>query len=315
MKARMRRATECLHQFLPPAYPAALALLRTVAGEFHGFDAMLFPDFVECYGLDHRELSLSALEQFTQNASAEFAIRPFLDQDPDLILIWLKKWAVDPDPQLRRLASEGCRPRLPWAMALPKFKENPAPILPILETLKNDPAESVRRSVANNLNDISKNNPEVTLLICQNWFGRNPNTDRIVKHACRGLLRAGNPKALRLFGFEDPRHIEITNLSLSPESLPLGGEIKFSFELGVKSPRESKIRLEFAIDYVKASGKISRKIFQLREKVFAPGHYSINKKLSFQDLSTRKYFPGRHQLNIIVNGIPKANRYFEVTAT
>ena len=314
LKAKMRRASECLHQFLPPAYPDALALLRKVALEFHGFDAMLFPDFVECYGLDDPELSLPALGLFTLNASSEFAIRPFLQRDETATLEWMKKWAANPHPQLRRLASEGCRPRLPWAMALPAFKKDPAPILPILEMLKNDPSESVRRSVANNLNDISKDNPDITLEICENWFGCTPETDWIVKHACRGLLKAGVPGALRLFGFDDPEHIEISQLQLTPERLLLGDELNFSFELVVKSTDVSKIRLEYAIDYVKASGKTSRKIFQIHEKEYTPGRYEIQKKQSFQDFTTRKHFPGQHELDIIVNGIVKASINFDVIA-
>lgn len=307
LKEKMHHTTRCLGATLPKDFAEALGILTEVAPNFKGFDVMVFPDYVEHYGLDDWDLSLPALAFFTTLCSSEFAIRPFLDKDPERTMPYLYKWALDEDMHLRRLASEGCRPRLPWAMALPKFKKDPTPILQILETLKDDPDEYVRRSVANNLNDISKDNPDVVLDLCERWFGENANRDWVVKRACRTLLKAGNTRALMLFGFGDPRHIEISDLAFAPQTLVIGDELHFSFKLKKKDETSSQIRLEYAVDYVKARNKVSRKIFQIKEAEYNAGNYQITRKHSFKQLSTRKHYPGPHQFTIIVNGVEKAS--------
>ncbi len=158
LKEKMRHTTVCLHETLPDNFREALDSLRKIAPGVKGFEGMVLPDYVEVYGQDDWDASLPALGLFTKYASSEFAIRPFLDKDPDRAMVWMLSLAEDDDERVRRFASEGCRPRLPWAMALPKFKKDPSPILPVLEKLKDDTSEFVRRSVANNLNDISKDN-------------------------------------------------------------------------------------------------------------------------------------------------------------
>ena len=313
LKAKMRHVTHCLHTTLPDGYPQALTILEEIAPEFSGFDAMVFPDYVECYGLDDWDLSLPALALFTQYSSSEFAIRPFLAQDPERGMAAMRQWAGDENHHLRRLASEGCRPRLPWAMALPAFKKDPSPILPILEMLKNDNSDYVRRSVANNLNDISKDNPDVTLEICEQWHGHTKHTDWIVKHACRGLLKAGNKRALLLFGFADPTNIAVENLVFNKQTVAIGDEMQFTFDLNVNTTEPCRVRLEYGVDYVKATGKVSRKIFQIKEAEFEPGSHIISKKQSFVDRSTRKHHPGQHQIAVIVNGVEKAKDNFLVT--
>jgi len=314
LKEKMRHVSHCLKKTLPGAYPKALEILLTVAPSFQGFDAMVFPDFVECYGLDHWDLSLTALARFTRLASSEFAVRPFLARDLQRAMAYMRVWAEDDDPHLRRLASEGCRPRLPWAMALPAFKKDPGPILPILEKLKDDESEFVRRSVANNLNDISKDHPDLVLDMCERWVGHTPNTDRIVKHACRSLLKAGNTRALRLFGFGDPSHIGVENLSLDKERLRAGDDLRFTFELSVRTGEACRVRLEFAVYYVKARGKPSRKVFQMKEDTFDPGRHTLSRTHSFADRSTRRHYPGEHQISIIINGVEMARAAFELAA-
>jgi len=155
LKARMRHVSTALHATLPEDYRQAINILKKIAPFISGFDAMVIPDYVEVYGLDDWGCSLPALGFFTKYGSAEFAIRPFLLQDSDRVMPFMLKWAEDEHPYVRRFASEGCRPRLPWAMAIPSLKRDPTPILKVLETLKNDDSEFVRKSVANNLNDIS----------------------------------------------------------------------------------------------------------------------------------------------------------------
>ena len=313
LKEKMRHVTRCLHAVLPGNYPDALHILTKVAPLFTGFDAMVFPDYVECYGLGDWDLSLPALALFTQQASSEFAIRPFLAQDPERAMVYMTAWAEDKNHHVRRLASEGCRPRLPWAMALPAFKKDPSLILPILEKLKDDEAEYVRNSVANNLNDISKDHPELVLDICEDWSGTSKNTDWIVKRACRTMLKAGNERALLLFDFSQPADINVENLTMDKQILGIGDDLRFGFELRVATEKACRVRLEYRVDYVKASGKLSPKIFQLREADFNPGSHQISRKHSFENRSTRKHFPGQHRLAIIVNGVEMTSISFELT--
>lgn len=263
---------------------------------------MVFPEFVEVYGLEDWERSLPALEFFTSFGSSEFAMRPFLHQAPERAMPFVLKWAESSNHHVRRLASEGCRPRLPWAMALPKFKADPSPILPVLEKLKDDESEYVRKSVANNLNDISKDHPELMIEICERWFGHSPRTDWIVKHACRGLLKSRHERALTLFGFGDNGQVEVANFKVGKKRLRIGEDLAFDFDLHVNGSDERKLRLEYTIDFVKANGKSSKKVFQISEKSYCAGVYPVRKKHATADLTTRKHYPGRHQLAIVVNG-------------
>jgi len=308
LKEKMRHITRCLHDTLPGDYLEALKIIKKIAPRFKGFDAMIFPDYVESYGQEHFNESMVALAEFNSCCSSEFGVRPFLAKDPVRGMVFMNRWAESEDPHLRRLASEGCRPRLPWAMALPAFKKDPAPIIPILEKLRDDESESVRRSVANNLNDISKDNPEAALETCEKWKGLSKETDWIVKHACRDMLKSGNKRALILFGFADPTDLHVENVSFDKESLTIGDHMRFSFDLKVETETACSVRLEYAVYYVKAKGKMSRKVFQIKEYKYEPGLYSISKKVSFQDQSTRKHYPGEHHIAVIVNGEEKAKK-------
>lgn len=307
---KMKHTTRCLFATLPKPYKKALDILIKAAPDVKGFEAMALPDFVATYGLDEWDLSLPALGHFTKYYSSELAIRPFLAKDPEKGIACMMVWAEDNNPKVRRLASEGCRPRLPWAMALPKFKKDPAPIIPILEKLKDDASEDVRRSVANNLNDISKDNPELALGICEKWYGVSLNTDKIVKHACRSMLKAGNKRALAIFGYSDPSLIAVKNLKFDNTALNIGDSLTFSFDITVE--KKSKVRMEYAVYFVKARGKSSKKVFQIIEKDYEAGSYSISRKQSFQEQTTRKHYPGTHRISIIVNGEEKAKATFEL---
>ncbi len=306
LKERMRHTTQVLHQVLDLSFPAAVELLKKVIdeGKKNDFGKMSFPDYVEQYGLEHLEISLDALAFFTPYASSEFAVRPFILRYPELVMERMLAWAGHSDEHVRRLASEGCRPRLPWAVALPAFKKDPAPVLPILEKLKADPSEYVRRSVANNLNDISKDHPDRVLDIARRWMGQAPFTDKLLKHALRTLLKAGTTDALRLFGFGDPAGITIAGLTLEPKTLRIGEKLHFHFQVINPAAEPALLRLEYIIDFVKKSGKTSSKIFQIAERSFV-GNERINRHQTFADLTTRKHYPGEHRLSIIVNGEKK----------
>ncbi len=311
LKQRMRRISDCLGRFLPADYPAALAAVRAAAPGFGGLQGLPFPDFVERFGLEHWELSVEALRELTPYSTSELAVRPFLKRDPRRMLATMLEWTGDEDEHVRRLASEGCRPRLPWAMALPAFQREPAPLLPILRRLRDDPSEYVRRSVANNLNDISKDHPERVRRLAEEWLGYSRDRDRLVKHGCRTLLKAGDAPTMLLFGFRDPAEIEVAELRLSTDRLPIGGELEFRFVLRCDEGL-GKIRLEYAVDFAKARGRVSRKVFKISESENAAATRTIARRHRFADLSTRRHYPGEHRITVIVNGQEKGAAGFRL---
>ncbi|MCK0472398.1 DNA alkylation repair protein [Halalkalibacter sp. APA_J-10(15)] len=302
LKQRIRHISECLAETLPKGYSNALAILQKLAPTCRGFEYLFFPDFVERYGLHSREESLHALKELTSSSSAEFAIRPFIEAHPEETMALLLKWATNSNEHVRRLASEGCRPRLPWAKPLTTFKKDPSLIIPILQALKEDESEYVRKSVANNLNDIAKDHPAIVKEICLQWRGQHPHTDWILKHGCRTLLRKADPDILELFGFERQPHVLIEALTLSQTSIQRGESLTFIFQLKNETSTPYKLRIEYGIDFVKARGKTSRKLFKITENTYQKGSYSFERNHSFKDLSTRKHHPGEHYIVIIING-------------
>lgn len=313
LKARLTFIAQTLHQFLPQNFKQSTDILKQVAPHFSSYEAMFFPAFVELYGLDDYQTSIETLAVLTQFSSAEFAVRPFIIKYPEKMMAQMLEWASDDNYHIRRLASEGCRPRLPWACALPDFKRDPTMILPILEKLKDDNEDYVYRSVANNLNDISKDNPQVVVNTAQDWMQAAPSKNRIwlVKHGCRGLLKSAHPAVLTLFGFASPEHIQLQQLQVD-KSVSLGGKLNFSFLL-MSSTTLGKCRLEFAIGFMKKNGKQADKIFKISESDISANKKSFHKQFSFKAISTRKYYPGTHQISIILNGVKMATQDFELT--
>lgn len=303
LKGRMHRISESLGPTLPAQYESALDVLESITDDCKGFPYLFFPDFVEMFGLSHWDRSVAALEKFTRMSSSEFAVRPFIKQDQPRMLAQMQAWSLHPSEHVRRLASEGCRPRLPWADALPELKRDPSPIMPILEQLKADPSEYVRRSVANNLNDISKDHPERVLHIAREWMGKSIHTDWIVRHACRGLLRAAHPEAMALFGIVPQPGVELINWEVTPREIRLGGSIEFRYGLQVPEAQAMKLRVELAVSYPRSTGRYYRKVFKLSEKIAEGGAFlQGGRKFSFADLSTRRHYPGEHMLTLVVNG-------------
>ena len=319
LKARMRQITVNLGRHLPADYEQALGILDKVAAGypagFNDFALMYFPDFVEVYGQDERhwDLSIAALERHTSSSSSEFAVRPFIINHEERMMSQMAAWARHDNEHVRRLASEGCRPRLPWGQALAGFKKDPSPVLGILDQLKADPSPYVRKSVANNLNDISKNHPGLVAQIARNWYGKNKHTDWIVRHGCRTLLKKGNRKVLDIFGFADAGWVKVDGFALGAASVSIGENMTFSFK--VEAEKATKTRLEYGIDYVKANGRRNRKIFQISElSLKKNGNKSYSKTHSFADASTRKHYPGLHSITLIVNGAERGTLDFEVFA-
>jgi 3-methyladenine DNA glycosylase AlkC len=306
LKERTRHISHTLHDFLPDGYRAALAILRSAALKLanYGFQNMVFADYVECYGLDDWETSIPALEQFTHLASAEFAIRPFIVRYPERTMTQMGEWSQSDDPDLRRLSSEGCRPRLPWGIVLPALKADPSPILPILEQLKGDESETVRRSVANNLNDISKDNPQVVIELLQRWQAiETKDMRRLTRHALRTLIKQGHPGTLELLGYPTVPAIAVHNLILAPTTVPWEGEITFSFEVESLAEKAQNLVIDFVLYLMRANGKQTPKVFKLTTKTIEPGQVlHIAKSVSFKPVTTRRYYPGNHAIEPQING-------------
>jgi len=308
LKERMRWITECLHNHLPISYKEQIEILKEVAPNYRGLRGMIFPDFVQVYGLEYFELSTLTMELFTEFSTSEFAIRPFIERYPTKTLDVLNRWSKSKNNHVRRLASEGSRPKLPWAPPLRGFIDNPKPILPILEALKNDESEYVRKSVANHLNDISKSQPKLVLSIAEKWYGKTTNTNWVVKHALRTLLKKGDKRALAIFGLENSKGIELSEITLSKKEICIGDFVHFEFELTNGSTYDRNVRVEYKVAYVKANGSTSNKVFQISEFVLKnKAQKQFKRKQWFKELSTRKHYVGIHKITLIVNGDEKGS--------
>ncbi len=320
LKQRMRHISSVLKNHLSSNYPQSLEQLIALIehlknkGIFEkSLEFMFIPDFVEQYGTEHFDTSVSAFEQISEFTSCEFAVRPFIVKYEKMMMSQMQAWARHSHHKVRRLASEGCRPRLPWAMALPQLKKNPSPILPILEVLKTDSSAFVRRSVANNLNDISKDHPDIVMSLAAKWRNVAPETDWIVKRGCRTLLKQGNKEMMQLFGFGSVEKLEIDHFQFTSEQVRIGEHLEFEFQLANGSKKVAKIRLEYGIYYKKANGSLSKKVFKISEKQYSGNSKSpIRRKHSFKPITTRKFYPGIHKLSLIVNGYELQEKEFEL---
>ncbi|UTJ07534.1 DNA alkylation repair protein [Arcobacter roscoffensis] len=313
LKQRMRHIALMLNKFLLITYEKQLEILKPVSTKFSGFEAMFFQDFVEVFGLDDFENSMKALEVFTIDSSSEFAIRAFILKYEDKTLNQMKLWAKSENEHLRRLSCEGCRPRLPWAVALPKFKNDPSKVLEIIELLKNDKSKYVQKSLANNLNDISKDNPQIVIDFVSKNLGISKDLDWICKHASRTLLKKGDKKILKLFDYGTTSHIDIRNFKYD-SSVNLGDYFTFSFDLNSLETL-GNLRVEYAIYYKKANSTNSKKVFMISQNEHKTKNKSFIKKLSFKDLTTRKHYLGEHFVSIILNGEEKIKRSFVLNDT
>jgi 3-methyladenine DNA glycosylase AlkC len=303
------RAVEILLAALGPEIPDC-----EVTG-YDGFVVMSQNDFVAKYGLDYFELSMAALYEMTKRFTAENAIRAFIERYPQQTMARLATWAEDENCHVRRLVSEGTRPRLPLASRLPDFIEDPRPALALLDKLKTDPELVVRRSVANNLNDIAKDNPAVVVETLTAWqSAHDPGTDWIIKHASRTLVKQGNKEVLGLLGYPPEVAIAVSGLELSETQIPIGGEITFEFEVQSKASEPQKLMVDYVVHHMKANGKLAPKVFKLaKKKLNGRETIRLKKKHSFRPLSTRKYYAGQHLLEIQINGKIYAQLAFALT--
>lgn len=317
LKERMKHTARVLHQFMPATYKGTADLIKIMIGRLRedGFrdnmlEFMFLPDYIETFGIDDYKESVKALGYITQFVSCEFSVRPFIIQYPDKMMAQMLQWSLHANDNVRRLSSEGCRPRLPWAMALPALKKDPSPILPILENLKNDPSEFVRRSVANNLNDIAKDNPDMVIGLAAQWKGISKETDAIIKHGCRTLLKQGHSAILDHYGLSS-KHTVLSAFTILTPEVKTGDKLHFSFEVKNKDRVAQTIRLEYAVYYQKQNGSLNRKVFKISERVYQQGETAaIQRRQSFELITTRKFHPGLHRLSIIINGTEKEIKDF-----
>jgi 3-methyladenine DNA glycosylase AlkC len=319
LKARMRHTSEVLHHFLPADFKTAvkviekliLQLKKTGTGE-DGLAYMFIPDYVELYGMDDFEAAVDALEAITQFVSCEFAVRPFLLKFNGKMISRMKKWSKHENFKVRRLASEGSRPRLPWAMAIPALKKDPSPILPILENLKNDPSDWVRKSVANNLNDIARDHPDLVISLARKWKGISKETDAIIKHGSRTLLKKGHTEILSHYGLNS-KHVQVSGFKIQTPRVKMGEEVVFSFQVLNSDLKKQIVRLEYGLYCKKSNGQWSKKVFKISERSYDAGaSVHIVRRQSFRKITTRVFYSGKHKLSIIVNGEEKSAKTFEL---
>jgi 3-methyladenine DNA glycosylase AlkC len=260
--------------------------------------------FVMEYGLEHFEVSMRAQHALTQRFTAEFSIRPFLEKHPEATLARLKRWTTDPSTHVRRLVSEGTRPRLPWAPRLRAFQADPRPVLELLELLKDDPELYVRRSVANNLNDIGKDQPELLVKTAKRWMrDATPERRWIVRHALRSAVKRGEKGALEVLGFGARARVSLRGTSITPKQAVIGDSLRVSLEIVNGASKRQRVLADLRVHFVKASGRSSPKVFKLKTMDLAPGESArLGKTIVLRDLTTRKHHPGDHEVEALLNG-------------
>jgi 3-methyladenine DNA glycosylase AlkC len=314
LMARGRHLAAALARHLPRDFAEAARILvasmdapiAPSGGAMASFVFMPHAVFVAEHGLDHFEAAMAAQHAITQRFTAEFSIRPFLERHPERTLERLAAWTRDESPHVRRLVSEGTRPRLPWAPRLRAFQRDPAPVLTLLEMLRDDPERYVQRSVANNLNDIGKDHPEVLVETCARWMQDAPPARQwIVRHALRGAVKRGDAQALAVLGFGGGPALAITNARIAPRRAVVGGKLEIAFDVTNPSRKARRAVVDFRVHYVKANGRAAPKVFKLRVVDLAPGAgVRLAKSVSLADMTTRRHHPGRHEVEALIDGRP-----------
>jgi 3-methyladenine DNA glycosylase AlkC len=328
MKARANQIATALGAYLPRDVPRALKLLTStlrpldksgdpVKDPKKGLAGMvIWPmgDYVARHGILNASESLAALREFTIRSTAEFAIRPFLARDQKKTLAVMKAWAKDKNHHVRRLASEGSRPRLPWGLRLKAFVADPKPILPILEVLRDDPSDYVRRSVANSLNDIAKDHPEMVAGIAAKWMkGASKERKRLVRHACRSLIKSGHESTLTALGFSSKPDVALKAFTLDTPKVKFGTHAAFTVELSSTGKAPQNIVLDYVVHHQKKNGETTPKVFKWKTLTLKPGDtVRLERRHALKAITTRVYYPGRHRVDLTVNGQVLAGGDFEL---
>ncbi|WKV86532.1 DNA alkylation repair protein [Pseudomonas sp. B24_DOA] len=311
---RMARVSESLHAVLPLDYEDSLHVLRELAPRLNsGFVSMCLPHYVASYGAHAFDTSMDALKYFTTFGSSEFAIRYFLRSDLERSLERMHDWTRDDNHHVRRLASEGSRPRLPWSFRLEAMQANPKLAAGILDRLKADESLYVRKSVANHLNDVTKVHPEWVLDTIEGWSLENKHTAWIAKHALRSLIKQGDVRALTVIGAGAKAEVELLDVKVEPAVVRLGEPITLSLTVKSMVAHEQRLVIDYAIEYVKANGGVSKKVFKLKTLGLVGFRTEVVRRNQvIKDFTTRKHFAGRHGVQVMVNGEVLGGAAFEV---
>ena len=318
---RLRAAAESMGEQLQGRTDAErLVEVLNQNEELSGWLSLICCEFVARDSSLSTEEGLQYLAQMTRHFSAEFAIRPFIQKDLATCLRLFEGWTEHEDQHIRRLVSEGSRPRLPWGIRLQEFVKDPSPMIPLLERLKDDPEEYVRRSVANHLNDIAKDHPEVVIELAQHWLTESTASNaktrlKLVRHACRTLFKQGNPAALALFGYGDVTEVQC-DIALAENQVQWLGDLEFSIVLNNAQSLKcsEKLMVDYVVHYQKANGKLAPKVFKWMDKDLGKNAVSnserFSKKHSFKTVTIRKHYPGIHRIEVMINGVKKAEAEF-----
>jgi len=321
LKARAERIARGLREFLPPDWPLALDIVLRAAGDpdegggvegFSGFRFLPFLNFVGLHGRGDRKRSLAALERLTRHFSAEFDIRGFLADDLDGTLARMAAWSKHRDWRVRRLASEGSRPLLPWGMRVPALVADPTRAAAILDRLHDDPNEVVRRSVANHLNDVAKKHPEHAVATARAWLAKPRHPDRAaatVRHALRTLVKQGHAGALDLLGFAGT--VELVGFDLATPHVTMGGHLEFAAEIRARGKGKVRLSIDYAVCHRRADGRLAPKVFKLAVREAAPGEeVRVAKRHAIRPITTRRYYAGEQAVELRVNGAVVARAAF-----
>lgn len=291
-------------------FKTALEILLKAVKEqdIRGFELWPAAEYVRSYGTIDFSASFEAMYEITQRFTSEFAVRPFLNLDPEQSLSYLKKWVADPDVHIRRWISEGTRPRLPWGEKLPAFIKNPHRALELLEHLKFDPELYVRKSVSNHLNDIAKDHPDLVVKTLKRWKSLAPKSYEkefsfIASRALRTLIKDGHEGALNLMGVVPNKNLKVLGLKLSPETVKFGSPLQIEFSIANVDTKPQSCIIDYKIYFMKANGDHSPKVFKLKKVSLKPSEkLKIQKRHPFKKITTRKYYNGEHMIQILVNG-------------
>jgi 3-methyladenine DNA glycosylase AlkC len=314
LKARALQICEALEATLPEPFERAAALLEqamTGADGLHGWALWPVGEYVARRGLHEPERALTVLRRMTPRFSAEFAIRPLIIQHPELVFETLARWATDEDEHVRRLVSEGSRPRLPWGLRLQTLVKDPSPTLPLLLALQDDPSEYVRRSVANHLNDIAKDHPHLVA----DWLAAHlpaatAERRRLLRHASRSLIKQGHTRVLEAWGLGRPLRGSAT-LAIKPARVAVGGSVQLAVALSSTAAKPQRLAVDYAVHHVKADGSTSPKVFKgWNIELPARTTLALTKSHSLKPVTIRRYHAGRHRITLQVNGKTMAEAAF-----
>jgi 3-methyladenine DNA glycosylase AlkC len=274
---------------------------------------MPMTEIVAARGLDDFDYAMGVLAEMTKRFTSEFAVRPFLIADPERGVEIARKWAEDDNYNVRRFASEGTRPRLPWGLRLQSFVQDPQPLLPLLTQLRDDPSEYVRRSVANSLNDIAKDHPDLIAEIAADWLKEAPkNRVRLVKHACRTLIKAGHAPTLAALGY-GLAEVDVFPITLAAPVVNMGGHLEFSATVTSKAKTTQPLIIDYVIHHRKANGRTTPKTFKWKVMELGTGKSAtLSKRHAIKPIATRVYYAGQHAVEVQINGQSYAEAKFEL---